>query len=141
MAYSFSYVANGKTKKGGSSKGFVVKERAGDPDTFQIFNDDGTELNIVPGSLILVTYIGASGGDHSKPSNWGVPFFNPQLNQHDIHPLFKDDKTPNILVFDDLVKAKPLLVTDEVSDAFVTRPRTNFDPSYQSFLTSSGAIE
>jgi hypothetical protein len=141
MPYSFSYVSNGNTKKGGSSKGFVVKELAGNPDTFQIFNDDGTDLNIVPTQLLLVIYIGASGGDHSKPSNWGVPFFNPSLNQHSFHPLFKaNDKTPTILVFDDLVKAKPLLVTDEVSDAFVTRPRTNFDPTYKAFLSSNGAI-
>ncbi len=55
-------------------------------------------------------------------------------------PFITDGGLETTLVFDDLVKAKPLFVTNESSEAFVTRPRVNFDPGYQTFLSSNGAI-
>jgi len=126
--------------------GFVIKEVTNDLSVFQIFNANGKDSTKAPKTpepdvFLGVKFIGAGPGEQFLPSKWAVPFFNPQTSTFEEQPLFeKDNKTPKLLTFDDLAKSKPFFVTDEISDAFVTRPRVNFDQIYQTFLKTNGAI-
>jgi hypothetical protein len=142
MDYKYSLISKGKPTTFKMNTGFVIKERANDPDkAFQVWKHDGTDsISAAPIDLTVV-FTGAGPAEQFMLSKWALaPFFNSQTVHFDTQPLFKkDNKTPNQLTFDDIVKSKPFFVTDD-KDAFVTRPRVNFDPTYQTFLKNNGAI-
>jgi len=142
VPYTYTALVNGKQQRITKTKGFVIKERASDPDSkFQVFNIDGTDSTTPSTVFLRVDFTGSGPAERFMPSKWAAPFFNPQTGSLEAQPLFeKDNKTPKLLTFDDLVKSKPFSVTDDSGDAYVTRPRVSFDPAYQAFLKSNGAI-
>jgi hypothetical protein len=146
MPYDFSYLIKGKPKTFKETAGFVIKEKVStQTSSFQVWQNSGTDSVTKPPIELIVNFTGAlppSPADQFRLSKWSfAPYLNSQAVSFDTHPLFKaDDKTPNLLTFDDIVKSKPLFVTDSSGDAFVTRPRVDFRASYQTFLQTNGAI-
>jgi hypothetical protein len=143
MPYKYSVILRGKSKTFNTTTGFVIKEVASDPDkAFQVWQHDGTDSITVPPIELRVIFTGAGAAEQFMLSKWAMaPFFNSQTVHFDTQPLFKsDNKTPNPLTFDDIVKSKPMFVTDDNGDAFVTRPRVDFRATYQTFLKTNGAI-
>jgi hypothetical protein len=129
------------------TKGFVIKERADDPDSaFWVFNNNGTDSIVdathpPPEAFLEVVFVGAGPAEQFTLSKWATRYFNAQTNTLETLPLFaRDNKTPTSLTFKDLAKSKPFFVTDDVGDAYVTRPRVDFDPAYQTFLKNNGAF-
>lgn len=142
IPYPFKHLRKGKTVTIKNSKGFAIREKVASQDVaFQVFNNEAPDSSTQPNTTVVAAYIGPPGGDTTKPSNWAIPFFSAATVEFARQPLFKpDDKTPIILTFDDLIKAKPLMVTDDKNDALVIRPRVDFSSTYQAFLTGNGAI-
>jgi hypothetical protein len=143
MPYAYSVSKDGKPQTFKSPDGFVIKEQANKPDSaFQVWKNDGTDSITKPPIDLRVVFTGAGPAEQFMLSKWAVaPVFNPQTVHFDTQPLFKqDNKTPNLLTFDDIVRSKPFSVTDDKGDAYVTRPRVDFDPTYQAFLKNNGAI-
>jgi hypothetical protein len=93
-------------------------------------------VSFLPSSLTAATRF--------KVENWGLRFLNKNKSQTEDLPLFKlasnNKQVPNFLTFADLKKTSPFLRLDENKDAFVTRPRVDFDATYQKFLKDNGAI-
>jgi hypothetical protein len=133
-------------KKQTITAGFVIKEPASDPSVFKIFNANGKDSTLVPTTpapdvILAVAFVGTSSDDPFAISKWAALYFNAQTSRFESQPLFeKDNKTPKLLTFDDLAKSKPFFVTDDIGDAYITRPRVNFSPTYQTFLKNLGAI-
>jgi hypothetical protein len=147
VPYTYTVVAGGKKTSYTLTKGFVIKERSADPNSaFQLFNNDGTDSIVdathpPPEAFVVAVFTGTGAAEQFKLSKWATPFFNPQTARFDAQPLFAaDDKTPTALTFDDLAKSKPFFLTDDVGDAYVTRPRVDFSAGYQTFLRNIGAI-
>jgi hypothetical protein len=126
--------------------GFVIKERASDPNVFQVFNANGkdsTRAPVVPSPdvFLAVVFTGAGASQQFEVSKWAAPYFNVHTAKFEAQPLFENNnKTPKLLTFEDLAKSKPFIVTDDIGDAFVTRPRVDFSAPYQKFLKTIGAI-
>jgi hypothetical protein len=140
-------------RRGGKSVdvtgGFVIKEDAQDPrDAFLIYNSESSDSNATPTTpqpkaVFRIAFTGpAFPTDQFKLSKWGVEYYNSRTMTFESVPLFKaDNKTPNLLNFDDLIKSRPFFVTDDKADAFVSRPRVDLDnATYQTFLKNIGAI-
>jgi hypothetical protein len=142
MPYKYSVILKGTLKTFNMTKGFVIKEQASNADNeFQVFSHVDTDSVNSKGKPLTAVFIGAGAAEQFKLSKWAVPFFNERTVRFDVQPLFKsDNKTPNPLTFNDIVKSKPFFTTDNDGDAYVIRPRVNFSPTYQTFLKSSGAI-
>lgn len=142
--YTYSVMSGGK-KRNFSAPGFVIKELASNPDAaFQVFNPYGTDSTVDPNNpqpFRKVEFIGSGSAVQFTLSKWAVSWFNTQTTLFENLALFeKDNKTPVRLTFNDLVVVKPFFLTDDSGDVYVTRPRVDFSPTYQTFLTSIGAI-
>lgn len=148
VPYTYSVVTNGRKKTNTKTKGFVIKEQAATPDSaFEIFNNDGTDSIVDathprPDAFLGVVFIGSAPAERFTLSKWATPYFNAATVKQEALPLFaKDNKTPTVLTFEDLVKAKPFMTTDDVGDVYVTRPRVDFsNAAYKKFLQDKGAI-
>jgi len=144
----YSYFDYRQSKKVDVTTGFVIQEAAADPrNEFLIFNAENSDSKLTPSIpqpnvQFLIKFTGASfATGQFKPSNWAVAYYNQQSATFETQPLFaSDDKTPKQLSFDDLAKSKPFFALDDNADAFVTRPRVNFDATYQTFLKNNGAF-
>jgi len=142
MPYKYPARIQGKQTTIEMTTGFVIKEQANIPDSaFQVWQHDGLDSITPPSITLRVVFTGAGPTEQFMLSKWAMaPFFNEQTIHFDTQSLFKkDNKLRNLLTFDDIVKSKPIFVTDG-KDAYVTRPRVSFDQSYQTFLKNSGAI-
>jgi hypothetical protein len=147
MPYTYTVFEHGKKTPNPMTSGFVLKERAADPSVFQLFNANGKDSTIIPTTpaqdvFLIVGFIGTTfATEQFTASKWGVGYFNTQTATLETQPLFeKDNKTPKLLTFDDLAKAKPFYLTDDNGIAYVTRPRVDFSAAYQTFLKNNGAI-
>jgi hypothetical protein len=146
IPYSYTHFEKGKKTSKTVSAGFVIKEVKGRPEEIQAFNLNGKDASVAPtfpqpDVFFRVIFIGTNfASDQFKLSSWAIVYINPQAGSFDAHPLFETSKLPKLLTFDDLAKSKPIFATDELGDAFVTRPRVDFSPAYQTFLKSNGAI-
>jgi hypothetical protein len=144
--YTYSVMFRGK-KLSYAAPGFVIKELASTPDiAFRIFNSDGTDSVVdathpPPKELLRVDFIGSGPAEQFILSKWAASWFNVQTTRFETLPLFeKDNKTPTRLDFDDLVFSKPFFAADDNGEVYVTRPRVDFSPAYQTFLKNIGAI-
>ncbi|HEY5741427.1 MAG TPA: hypothetical protein VIS99_02705 [Terrimicrobiaceae bacterium] len=147
VPYTYSVVIGGQKKTNTKTNGFVIKEQAAAPNSaFEIFNNDGTDSIVDathprPDAFLGVVFIGSAPAEAFTLSKWATPYFNAATVKLEALPLFaKDNKTPTVLTFEDLVKAKPFMATDDVGDVYVTRPRVDFSATYQKFLQDNGAI-
>jgi hypothetical protein len=142
MPYEYSVVLKGNRRRFPMTGGFVIKEVASAPETeFRIWSHVDKDSVASKGKPLVASFAGAGSAEQFKLSKWVVKFFNTRMMRFETHALFKtDNRTPNPVTFDDVVKSKPFFTTDDNGDAYVVRPRVNFDAAYQAFLTNNGAI-
>lgn len=142
MPYKYSVVLRGKPQTFNMTRGFVIKESTAASDTeFRVWSHEDKDSVTVKGKPLVASFIGAGPAERFKLSKWAVKFFNTRTVRFEAQSLFKaDNKTPNPLIFDDVVKSKPFFATDDKGDAYVVRPRVEFGATYQKYLKNIGAI-
>jgi hypothetical protein len=144
-----------------SFKGFVIKQPILDEKRFEIINigtKDSTKVidqttglpipTLPPTKIFSLDDIFFQGNDADfsttkhQLSNWGLFYLNTHKMKAQKFPLFeRDNKTPKRFSFQDLKADRTFFFCfDNTRTLMVTRPKVDFNPTYQTFLRNSGAI-
>ncbi len=139
-------------------QGFVIKQKDGEEKAFRIYNintknsdlprDQPLFLPVSPYVIKKFDDIFFLGNEpdfettKTQLSKWGVRYLDKTAMQAKSLFLFeKDNKTPKRLGLEDLKQDRSFFYClDNEKDVFSSRPKVDFEPIYQSFLKSSGAI-